>query len=215
MNLEEYLRGHKETEELQQLYNNMSLSLKDIHEKGWHIKTCHFKEFSQNVMVDGVKNKIIFNSNLLEPINSKWRNQFINNDILNLAVLSVGIYADCIGPITVNTLINNFSLFESYIPSEDVNYYNNLFDIKRNNTSNFINNYQYYSDFRGGGIEKRSNNPSSENSKSLSLTTPYYKGEDSNNQQNPNAFVSLFLFPAIIFYFFLMFGITYWILVIR
>ena len=217
-NLLEYLKEHNSKSELENLMLDMAVSMEFVHEKGCYIKSMA----SSNItMVDG-----IVRYDKTESVENIDKDKKIFNNIYNLAYSFLGYYTRCSDFLTPNAAKENFSSFESYLPTEDVEYFKRVLIDKES-----INYYNWKKEeqekrgsqgkessrvlVKGNGVAKFNANTDFEDKENLedkynpSLLEKVYFN---NKPKQPNGFMTLVLFPAVVIFLFLMVSLAYWII---
>lgn len=174
------------------LFYDMDRSMKYLHENGYYVTT--FSDYS-NIFIN---DRTVLYKNV-EQLYPEDRDYIINNNIYALSSLALCIYNELPykRPFNKESLRENYSFFSSSIPSDVSNYYNGIF---MNDASVYLSDYiDAKREREGYQISSDNNNSQSSkgSGKALSYGTEYgkmYSGDD-----KANAFVMVFLFPALIF----------------
>ncbi len=210
--LNEWLRS-KTDEEMRELFFNMDLTMKYIHEKGYCVKSFNLDEIK---VLNNSPKQIKFDTLLKLPNDFSVDNELIHEDIYNSAFLQVGIYTKCLQYMKPQFLKEHFDNFATFLPEGDVPYYRGIIERGAN---------IYFSDYV---LEKRKRDISSMNSqmdsegslnntsnKSLVKSNGHFKADSSNNVVDINnrindtiyrqlntkkdaAFIGFMIFPTIL-----------------
>ncbi len=134
LKLSSWLNG-KTQDEISNLFFNMDLTMKYLHEHGYCIKS-----FNPNkITLLNNSEKFIKYDSLLKMTDDNFKNQSLKNeDILNFAFLQIAIYSNCLDYLKLNFVRENFDKFTTFIPSDYVNYFRGIIQRGAN---------VYYSDF--------------------------------------------------------------------
>lgn len=170
------------------LFYDMDRSMKYLHENGYYVTT--FSDYS-NIFIN---DRTVLYKNV-EQLYPEDRDYIINNNIYALSSLALCIYNELPykRPFNKESLRENYSFFSSSIPSDVSNYYNGIF---MNDASVYLSDYIDAKREREG-YQTSGYKSSKGSGKALSYGTEYgkmYSGDD-----KANAFVMVFLFPALIF----------------
>lgn len=170
------------------LFYDMDRSMKYLHENGYYVTT--FSDYS-NIFIN---DRTVLYKNV-EQLYPEDRDYIINNNIYALSSLALCIYNELPykRPFNKESLRENYSFFSSSIPSDVSNYYNGIF---MNDASVYLSDYIDAKREREG-YQTSGYKSSKGSGKALSYGTEYgkmYSGDD-----KANAFVIVFLFPALIF----------------
>lgn len=122
VSIQQWMKG-KTDDEIRELFFNMSLTMKYIHEKGYCINS--FSPLDIEILNNSVQN-IKYDVLLKLPDNKLSANELIHEDIYNMAFLNIGIYSDCLKYLKPNFLKENFNSFITFLPEGDVSYYRGI-----------------------------------------------------------------------------------------
>lgn len=126
--LQEWLTKYHLPEDLQNLFVNMDLAMKYIHDQGYYIES--FALDSIELLNNSVK-QVRFNRLEEMPYNFATQKDIVRNNIFLSAVLQIGIYANCLQYFrteTMDFLKENFDQFSIFLPEEDVPYYRGIIE---------------------------------------------------------------------------------------
>lgn len=138
--LNEWLQGYHTNDQLQNLFVNMDIAMKYIHNQGFYISSFALDRIT---LLNQSIRQIKFQELNPLPYDISQKKQLVRNNIFMSAVLQVGLYAKCLQHFTMNTipsLKENFKEFSIFLPQDDVPYYSGI--IERDASV-------YYSDYVG------------------------------------------------------------------
>lgn len=118
-----WLRSFHSDDELREVFINMDLAMKYIHEKGYCIKSFDPKDIE--ILNNSLK-QIKYNTLLEMPNNLYDKKELIKEDIYSSSFLQIGIYTKCLAYMNPSFLKENFDSFAIFLPSEDVAYYKGI-----------------------------------------------------------------------------------------
>ena len=117
--LKEWLEYKHNDEDYQQLFYNMSSTLKYIHERDYYVQTFNVRQIE---IVDEDKlGPIQYNTIVKTPDN--YNEEIKRSDIYNLAFMQIGIYSDMLDILNPKFLKEHFDSFTTFLPADDVPYY--------------------------------------------------------------------------------------------
>lgn len=216
--LSTWLDNPHSQEELRNLFINMDVAMKFIHDRGYCIKS--FSPDQIEVLNNSLQ-QIKYNAVLLMPDDYKDRKELIREDIFSSAYLQIASYVNStahqysnrsitqfVNTLNPSFLKNNFESFEVFLPEQDILYYRSII---RNGKSVYLNEYVIEEQNRSlnSANENFDNGNSNQNSKKFVKTNgtgiDYY---DQNSQINNSiysqlnngdaAFVNFIIFPVIV-----------------
>lgn len=128
MTLSEWLQKYHLQEDLQNLFVNMDIAMKYIHDQGFYIES--FALDSIKLLNDSVR-LIRFEKLAPFPNDISQQKELVHNNIFLSAVLQIGVYANCIQYFNTETmqfLKENFNQFSIFLPQDDVPYYKGVIE---------------------------------------------------------------------------------------
>ncbi len=132
--VQEWIQFNTSEDDFKELFFNMGMTMKFLHEKGYCIKTFNLGEIE--VLNDSVK-LIRYKTLLKMPDDKNYHEELIHEDVYNSAFMQVSLYTNC-NNLNPHFLKNNFDSFETFLPEDDCGYYRGILK----NGSNI-----YYSDY--------------------------------------------------------------------
>lgn len=126
--LQEWFSNYHTQEDLQNLFVNMDLAMKYIHDQGYYIGS--FALNSIELLNNSIK-QVRFDQLQEMPYNFSEQKKIVRDNIFLSAVLQIGIYANCLQyfrPETMEFLKSNFAQFSLFLPEEDVPYYRGIIE---------------------------------------------------------------------------------------
>lgn len=126
--LNEWLDGYHTNEQLQNLFVNMDIAMKYIHNQGFYISSLALDKIT---LLNQSVRQIKFQELIPLPYDVSQKKQIVRDNIFMSAVLQVGLYAKCLQYFTMNTipsLKENFKGFSIFLPQEDVPYYSGIIE---------------------------------------------------------------------------------------
>ncbi len=116
----EWVKEHHSDEEMREVFLNMDIALKYIHDHGYCIEVF----YPTHIEILNNKPDHIQFDNLLElsknPMTSK---EMIQEDIFNSSLIQIGLYTNTINSLTPDFLRDNFDELTRFVPEGDVPYY--------------------------------------------------------------------------------------------
>ena len=128
MTLSEWLQKHHMQEDLQNLFVNMDIAMKYIHDQGFYIESFALDRIK--LLNDSIR-LIRFENLAPFPNDITQQKELVRNNIFLSAVLQIGVYANCIQYFNTDTmqfLKENFNQFSMFLPQEDVPYYKGVIE---------------------------------------------------------------------------------------
>lgn len=192
--LNDYLSLNNSDDKYRKLFFSMDFSMKRLHENGYFVK-----DFSlSSILVYSDGNNMSINYNF---VGRGCSDDLKRQNILYLSCLAIGVYSSCLkymNPKKLDFLVDNFDEFAQFIPNEDVPYYKGI--ILRGASV-------YYSDFVRAKKEQElknlqsvSDGYSSNLNNGIKLTKSTEVGRmNASDDKNQSAFITVLLFPIIIF----------------
>lgn len=123
MKLQEWLDGFHSDEELREVFLNMDLAMKYIHEKEYCIESFNPKKIE--ILNNSLK-QIRFDSLIQMPHDIDVQKELIREDIYSSTLLQIGVYSKCLAYLNPAFLKSNFSEFTIFLPEGDVPYYKGI-----------------------------------------------------------------------------------------
>lgn len=120
VNLFEWLSEHYTDEEKREVFLNMDIALKYIHNHGYCIEIFHpsrIKILNNNPNYVKFENLVELSPDLSE------RSEMIKTDIFNSSLIQIGIYTNTLKSLTPSFLKENFDEIARFLPEGDVPYY--------------------------------------------------------------------------------------------
>jgi hypothetical protein len=116
----DWIQSHHNEDDMRELFLNMDIALKYIHDHGYCIEIFHPSRIEiLNDQVDHIQF-----DNLMElSQDSITRKEMIKEDIFNSALIQIGIYTNTIRSLTPTFLRENFDEIARFLPEGDVPYY--------------------------------------------------------------------------------------------
>lgn len=209
--LNEWLQGYHTNEQLQDLFVNMDIAMKYIHNQGYYISSFALDRVT---LLNHSIRQIKFQNLEPLPYDISQKKNVVRDNIFMSSVLQIGLYAKCLQHFTMNTipsLKENFREFSIFLPPEDVPYYSGIIEKGAS---------VYYSEYVGErkkrdlqNLEKEvSSNGGESRGKSLVKTNGNYTAEDflpHNEEANEiiyaslakkeAAFVRALIYPILVF----------------
>lgn len=188
VSLKNWLSRHKSSDDYIKLFYNMDKTMKDIHDRGYFITSFN----QEDIFTNGDIVKYLDTMKM----DNDHNDYYVNQNIYYLSCMAIGVYNDClsyINPQNKSGLKENYSSFSSLIPSDVSGYYYGIIvnDYKDVYLSEFMDKKREMKSLNGG------NSSSLEKGKTLTLGTQYGKMYAYNDKSA--AFISIVLFPTIIF----------------
>lgn len=128
MTLSEWLQKYHMQEDLQNLFVNMDIAMKYIHDQGFYIESFALDRIK--LLNDSIR-LIRFENLAPFPNDITQQKELVRNNIFLSAVLQIGVYANCIQYFNTDTmqfLKENFNQFSMFLPQEDVPYYRGVIE---------------------------------------------------------------------------------------
>ena len=118
--LSEWILSHHSEEELRDVFLNMDIALKYIHDHGYCVEVFYPTEIEiLNNQIDHIQFK-----KLLElSSNPNIRKSMIKEDIFNSTLIQIGIYTNALNLLNPEFLREHFDEFSQFIPEGDIPYY--------------------------------------------------------------------------------------------
>lgn len=128
MTLSEWLQKYHLQDDLQNLFVNMDIAMKYIHDQGFYIES--FALDSIKLLNDSIR-LIRFEKLAPFPNDVLQQKELVRNNIFLSAVLQIGVYANCIQYFNTETmrfLKENFNQFAPFLPQDDIPYYKGVIE---------------------------------------------------------------------------------------
>lgn len=125
MNLFEWIKQHHSDDEMRNLFINMDIALKYIHEHGYSVKTFYPSKIC--VLYDNI-NWIKFEDliRIIDIYPPKDEREVVQDDLFRSSLIQIGLYANILNQLTPNSLRENFDDIARFIPEGDVPYYRGI-----------------------------------------------------------------------------------------
>lgn len=119
-NLFDYISENHNEDAMREVFLNMDIALKYIHEHGYCIEIFHPSKIE---VINNMPDHIQFD-NLMELSKDDFsRKQMIKEDVFNSTLIQVGIYTNTLRSLTPEFLKSNFDEIARFLPEGDVPYY--------------------------------------------------------------------------------------------
>lgn len=126
--LNEWLQSYRTNNQLQNLFVNMDIAMKYIHDQGYYISSFALDRIS---LLNHSIRQIQFQELAPLPYDISQQKQVVRDNIFMASVLHIGLYAKCLQHFTMNTIPaikDNFQQFTIFLPLEDVPYYSGIIE---------------------------------------------------------------------------------------
>lgn len=126
--LNEWLQSYRTNNQLQNLFVNMDIAMKYIHDQGYYISSFALDRIS---LLNHSIRQIQFQKLAPLPYDISQQKQVVRDNIFMASVLHIGLYAKCLQHFTMNTIPaikDNFQQFTIFLPPEDVPYYSGIIE---------------------------------------------------------------------------------------
>lgn len=191
ISIDEYLKTHQDPGFKEGLFNNILSEMQVIHAQNYVIK-----DFSlENINTDE-NQKITFKK--ISAVEQKYLSDNINMDNLKYLMLMLSSFLN----ITEYDEIKNKLKENGNITTSEV-------------AELYFRNREFLPDFVHEKFGQSKTNSQSSMSKGGKQYTKSNGKSILGDENRPNGFVSLIIFPALMIYFFLMVALVYWILVLK
>lgn len=216
ISLYNWIRDSHTDEEKREVFLNMDIAMKYVHERGYCVKSFSPREIE---ILNNSLDQIKFNTLLEMPNDRSYQKKLIGEDIFNSSLLQIGIYADCLKFIKPEFVKSNFANFATFLPESDIPYYRGV--IERDAAV-------YFTEFELerrkreiSSLEKEANELENDNSKQLIKTnTRDLSSMFSNDKINDTiyrqingyrdaAFVNVLMYPLIFGIIFVLFTLIF------
>ena len=127
MSLYDLLMSSYTTDELQELFVNIDRAMKYIHNNGFYINSFNPRNID---ILDGILSKIQFKKLDRLPSDVYQQEEIFKRNILQSALLQIGIYSGCLKYINYDFVKNHMGEFKIFLPEGDFPYYNGV--VERN-----------------------------------------------------------------------------------
>ena len=124
--LQEWLSEYHLQDELQNLFVNMDLAMKYIHDQGYYITSFALDTIE---LLNDTINQVKFDSIAEMPLDLSQQKNLVHDNIFLSTVLQIGVYANCLQyftPDAIEYLKHNFNQFSIFLPEEDIPYYRGI-----------------------------------------------------------------------------------------
>ena len=116
----EWVQSHRNEEEMREVFLNMDIALKYIHEHGYCIEVFYPSRIK---VLNDMPDHIRFD-NLIELSDDPMtRKEMIKEDIFNSTLIQIGFYTNTLRSLTPEFLRENFDEICKFVPEGDVPYY--------------------------------------------------------------------------------------------
>lgn len=216
VNLLEWVKFHYSEESMREVFLNMDIALKYIHDHGYCIEIF----YPTKIEVLNDRPDYIQFDNLMElPKDPITRKNMIKEDLFNSSLIQIGLYTKTLKYLTPEFLKSNFDDLSRFIPEGDVPYYRG---VVQRGASVYFN--EYALEKMNRDLETLEAQLQEEEGKSLQKTDNHYDPEPLENDKindaiykqinglKESAFVSYLLIPTVIFVSLFIIGFIGWLL---
>lgn len=119
-NLKEYIQDHHSQDEMRDVFLNMDIALKYIHEHNYCIEVFHPSKID---ILDDKPDHVQFERLMELPKDPSLRKQMIKEDIFNSSLIQISLYTNIGDYLKPDFLKENFENMLLFIPEGDVPYY--------------------------------------------------------------------------------------------
>lgn len=126
--LNDWLKDYHTNEQLQNLFINMDIAMKYIHEQGYYISSFALDRIA---LLNHSIRQIQFQELAPLPYDFSQQKKVVHDNIFMSSILHLGLYAKCLQYFTMNTIPaikDNFQQFVIFLPPEDVPYYSGIIE---------------------------------------------------------------------------------------
>ncbi len=116
----EYIQQHPDEEEMRELFLNMDIALKYIHDHHYCIEVFHPSKIK---VLNNMPDHIQFDELMELPYDNSTQKDMIREDIFHSAFIQIGIYTNTLKSLTPSFLKENFDDIARFLPEGDVPYY--------------------------------------------------------------------------------------------
>ena len=214
----DWVRTHHNEEDMREVFLNMDIALKYIHQHGYCIEIFHPSRIE---ILNEQPDHIQFDNLMELSKDPLTRRNMIKEDIFNSSLIQIGIYTNTIRSLTPEFLKTNFDDIARFVPEGDVPYYRGV--VQRGASV-------YFSEY---AVEKMNRDliqldkqiQESEGGRAMQKSNGHFSGTEtlSNDRINDDiykqinglkdvAFVSYLLIPTIIFISLFLIAFVGWII---
>lgn len=123
VNLFEWLSLHNNDESRREVFLNMDIALKYIHDHGYCIEIFHPSKIE---ILNDNPEYVKFDNIIELSSNPSERDEMIKEDIFNSSLIQIGIYTNTLKNLTPSFLRENFDEIARFLPEGDVPYYRGI-----------------------------------------------------------------------------------------
>lgn len=123
VNLFEWLSLHSNDESRREVFLNMDIALKYIHDHGYCIEIFHPSKIE---ILNDNPEYVKFDNIIELSSNPSERDEMIKEDIFNSSLIQIGIYTNTLKNLTPSFLRENFDEIARFLPEGDVPYYRGI-----------------------------------------------------------------------------------------
>lgn len=126
--LNDWLKDYHTNEQLQNLFVNMDIAMKYIHDRGYYISSFALDRIA---LLNQSVRQIQFQELAPLPYDILQQKKVVRDNIFMASILHLGLYAKCLQHFTMNTIPaikDNFQQFVIFLPPEDVPYYSGIIE---------------------------------------------------------------------------------------
>ena len=116
----DWVKDHHSEDEMRDVFLNMDIALKYIHDHGYCIEVFHPNHIS---ILDEKPDHIQFDNLIELDMDPADRKRMIKEDIFNSSLIQIGLYTNTIRSLTPEFLRTNFDEIARFLPEGDVPYY--------------------------------------------------------------------------------------------
>lgn len=120
ISLDRWILEHNGEDELKDVFLNMDVALKYIHEHGYCVEVFYP---SMIEILNNSINQIQFTKLMPLPKDGNEKINIIREDLFNSSFVQIGIYSNSLNSLNPDFLRNNFDSFVKFIPNDIVPYY--------------------------------------------------------------------------------------------
>ena len=217
--LSEWVDSHSNEDELREVFLNLDVALKYIHEHGYCVDVFYPTVIE---ILDNKPDHIRFKKLIELSKDSNRRQEMIKEDIFRSTFIQIGIYSNSLKYLSPEFLKSNFDSFTQFIPSSDIPYYRG---VVQRNASVYFCDYDVERRKRDlqeleSQVEEDSGSKDSTLVKSnvsiAGITPVNHDGINDGiyrqiNGLNDSAFVNILIIPTIVFASMFLFGLLAWL----
>lgn len=116
----DWVKNHRSEDEMRDVFLNMDIALKYIHDHGYCIEVFYPNHIS---ILDEKPDHIQFDNLVELSMDPVERKRMIKEDIFHSSLIQIGLYTNTIKSLTPDFLRSNFDEIARFLPEGDVPYY--------------------------------------------------------------------------------------------